>query len=495
LLDRRKPARSWAFFFLLLFTFAACGGGGALSPPTGPATISGTLAYVVSECREDARDWNVHQELRIQHGEGAPVTVKRLDFEGLPAVGLCSLFGLLRQGQDSLVALGFQRMGVSPDGSMVVFEVTDDFSLLHQPEFGGVGSLVPAEEKGIFLVHADRSGLRRLGDASREPSFRVAPEADAPGGLGGSTGGGYLTFSPDGRRIDFIDLGPGPTGEDAAQLFVQDVITGERSQLTSLPALAAISPYDPTVFPGFFLDDETIQFFTYALTDVSAYTVNVNAPGTLTRREPIPIPGATFSPSFSITSAATDVFGVTFFGRTPVNPLLRFKTQVTELFVEGDENLLQLTNFNRLDTGATLLGVGGLVTPDRQRVVFEASADPFGTNPDENCQIFSIDTLGADLRQLTTFGEGAHAEAGCFYPYPRGAGCLIYFVGLDRRSDSLLFYSSCNPKGTNPNGGQFFAMHFDGTGLRQLSAFRGMTTAADGTVTVELPGPFAYSRP
>jgi hypothetical protein len=124
-------------------------------------------------------------------------------------------------------------------------------------------------------------------------------------------------------------------------------------------------------------------------------------------------------------------------------------------------------------------------------VLFLASADPFGMNPYENCQIFSIDPLGADLRELTDFNEGAHSLGGCVYPYP--PGCLTYFLGVDAATDSVVLYSSCNPRQTNPYGQQFFAMHFDGSGLRQLSAFQGMVTEADGTVTVELPGPIAPS--
>ncbi len=36
-------------------------------------------------------------------------------------------------------------------------------------------------------------------------------------------------------------------------------------------------------------------------------------------------------------------------------------------------------------------------------------------------------------------------------------------------------------------------MRPDGSGLRQLTAARGRTIGADGTLRVELPGPFAYS--
>jgi hypothetical protein len=40
---------------------------------------------------------------------------------------------------------------------------------------------------------------------------------------------------------------------------------------------------------------------------------------------------------------------------------------------------------------------------------------------------------------------------------------------------------------------QMFAMRPDGSGLRQLTDAAGFTTNPDGSIRVELPGPFAYS--
>jgi hypothetical protein len=117
-----------------------------------------------------------------------------------------------------------------------------------------------------------------------------------------------------------------------------------------------------------------------------------------------------------------------------------------------------------------------------------------GTNPTENCQIFSIDPTGGDLRQLTDFrevGDGERSKWGCtFVPWPQGCGA--YSGGPDARTGAIAFYSFCDPLGTNPNGGQVFAMHVDGTGLRQLTTTRGYTRDANGVVTVELPFPFAW---
>src|SRR5215468_3354542 len=70
---------------------------------------------------------------------------------------------------------------------------------------------------------------------------------------------------------------------------------------------------------------------------------------------------------------------------------------ITEVFVQyGNQQLVQLTSFSRVDTFA------GLLTHDGKRAVFMSSADPLpGTNPDGNCQLFSVNVRGGGLRQIT----------------------------------------------------------------------------------------------
>ena len=142
-----------------------------------------------------------------------------------------------------------------------------------------------------------------------------------------------------------------------------------------------------------------------------------------------------------------------------------------------------MTNFRRSETG------GALVDVDREHVYFQASADPFGTNPSENCQLFSIDRLGSDLRQLTNFREAEPSQSGCRFGRP---GCAVGHISQDPRSRILVFYSSCDPLGTNPNGGQVFAVQPDGSGLRQLTDARGGVREAPGAFSDDLPGPWAY---
>ncbi len=65
----------------------------------------------------------------------------------------------------------------------------------------------------------------------------------------------------------------------------------------------------------------------------------------------------------------------------------------------------------------------------------------------------------------------------------------------DPVTNAVVFASSCDPFGTNPDGAQLFAMQPDGHGLRQLTDAAGFATNPDGSIRVELPGPFAYSAP
>ena len=155
--------------------------------------------------------------------------------------------------------------------------------------------------------------------------------------------------------------------------------------------------------------------------------------------------------------------------------------------------LLQLTNFRREDTFKAFL------TPDRTRAFFVASVD-LGTNPSKNCQMFSVDSFGAGMRQITFFDAGQRQEPGypaCFGGVP--PWCSIgegYYrvIFQDPVTRSVVFQASCDPLGTNPMGGQIFAMRPDGSGLRQLTDAAGLSgNRADGTLSAEVVGPFAYS--
>jgi hypothetical protein len=448
---------------LLLLALAACGGDGGGVPPEGPTTV----AYAVTQCAEGPAGAVAQQSLRIRHGD-QEVTVAEFGPLHLPTFyGMCRDFGLVRFGSASVRVFPIQRVGVSRDGSTVVFEVTDDFSLLLPDQ------LVPPQQEGIYVVHADGSGLRRLGPASRDPIF------------GGSSGliFPFFGFSPDGRTVVFTDLDPQVPDPDAPQIVALDLTSGVRTVLTQLPPVAQ-PPYTLRTIAPAFLDAQTVVFASYANPDdtnpenaFTAFTVRIDAKDK--KVQPVPVtalPGGTLIPNFSITSAEPTARGLSV--RGPSGDTVR----EIFLFDTNPSQVLQLTNFGRDDT------VAGRLTADRQRVLFIASADPLGENPDNNCEFFSTDRTGADLRQLTHIGEGGQPRCDYFAPYIQG--CSITLVRVDPLTGWVSFESNCDPFGTNPYGDQIFTMRPDGSGLRQLTTARGITTEADGTVSVELPGPW-----
>ncbi len=465
---------------VLAVALGGCGGGGGAVQNGGAPSLATvrTLAYAPFECREDQTQRIVHQELRIERGEGTPVTVTDVTetFTQQPPLvfpGACRLAGTSRTGVSAIYGGGVQRLAVSPDGSTVVFEKTNRFSVLRAPQ------LAPDRE-GFFVVSADGSGLRPLGPPSRASVTRFAFDPSAPTGLRTQLDNA-LSFSADGRTIVFTDRGPDAAGEDATQIFTLDLFTGKRTQKTQLPPCAECNVnFFETGGPRY-LPDGTIVFYT--LTNPNGqnpendYRIGTVEPdGTVTLTPPLLAQaGSTILPTFVITGDHPTSFD---YGGPPCK----------EIYLLDHSELLQLTNFCRPDTFA------GTQSIDGQRAFFVASADPFQTNPTMNCQIFSIDRLGTDLRQLTSFSQGGHSSVGCDSqagPGPPGCAILVFAPRQDPATQALVFESSCDPFGINPNGGQVFAMNPDGTHLRQLTDTPGFTTEADGTVDVELPGPFA----
>jgi hypothetical protein len=478
----------------LLLALVACGDGSDSAPQDGSATLTGTLAYVVTECRETSTNagFFFNQKLLVREGEHDPITAIEIpDIGPLPLAGYCGSWARDRAGFTSADFGVVQRLAVSPDGSEVAFEITDTFSAVSL--ILGHGFL-PPEQTGFFLVHADGTGLRRLGPPSRQPAFGPPYIYLGPSDL---------VFSPNGRMIAFPDLGPGPGGEETSQIFVLQLASGSRTQVTQLPPASPA----PTAFalPGgagvpVFLDDESVGFYTEADPVTEAYpggmnptgdmifaTVHADGSGGLTRpQSPVALQGSQIDPRFVITGGRPAGISLTVPG-LPVNPHNWDQAVLEVFFYDGGQNLLQLTNFHRIDTWSFLGDA-------RQRVFFTSSADPLGTNPSNNCQIFSIASLGGDLRQLTQFHETEHATTPCNFSGRRPHGCFILPpFARDSDTGALVFHSSCDPFGTNPNGSQYFAIGADGAGLRQLTNARGLVNEADGTVIGELPDPAAYS--
>jgi hypothetical protein len=457
----------------------------------------------VSRCHEDkgGTGFSFSQALWVRQGERSPVKVAELAL-GDPAIGgLCRLFGQYRDGRNSALVGAFQRLSVTPDGALVLFEVTDDFSVNTH--------VIPEELQGIFAVRADGTAVRKVAEHSRDPSFRVywpcVFTPDAPGCVRSCVGnlGSGLGFSPDLRRAAYTDLGPSQSGEEAPQVFTLDLSTGERRQVTHLLPL----PVSPTcigqdaecVHPSkvpinnpAFLGATTIAFGrSRGCTLGGVFTVKADGSEEPQAVDTLALGGA-IVPLFQITdepyAAAAVVPGV------PENGPSVLSNAITEAFViepadkaqRPEGRVLQLTNYRRSDTTQARM------SSERERVFFHASANPLGTNPTHQCQWFSIDRLGGELRQLTSFSTVGDRNRTCQdFASP---GCTMGGLQVDVITGSLVFGSSCDPLGTNrTGGGQFFAIHPDGSGLRQLTETQGIVENPDRSIDVELPGPLSVS--
>src|SRR5262249_52007671 len=337
-----------------------------------PAPIR-TLAYALSECREDAGHSFVgRQELRIRRGDREPITVAEFGpSNAIPdPLGFCRAYAGTGFGRESVLLFPLQRLGVSPDGSAVVFEVNDQSPFFHSIS-------VRPEENGIFFVRADGSQPpRRLGPPSRDPSFRVPPSfGQLPLRLHGEIGylddfftlSPQIAFSPNGRRIAFTDLGPGPGGEEAVQIFVQNLATGRRRQVTHLPSGTAPSAFFFLTCCPRFIDDRTLLFQTFtdpiidsvhlnAEHDFAAFTVKIDGSGLKLVPKPAIPTSSHVVPSFGVVGPGTNALRVA----VPEKPTGRFRCQqgfpVTEIFLQGGKDLLQLTKFGRVDTFAGFVG-------------------------------------------------------------------------------------------------------------------------------------------
>lgn len=470
-------------FVPLLLALTACGGGqdGTVDGRDGPAQVS-TFVYVTAHCREGKPgSFSGSEALWVRQGDRVPVKVYEASSIGQPPYdGLCRLWGESGLGGNQVFVSAIQRWGISPDSSLVLFELTDDFSIFTH--------VMPDEQKGIYAVRADGSGLRKIAPASRDSMFRI----DWPCKLDpqcphvSSTIFAGFSFSADGRRVVYTDVGMSETGEMAPEIFTLAVSGGEPRQITDLPPLPlcddpsqtapnCVQPWVLPISPWGFLNERTIAFNVGGGRLVAGggiFTERLNAdggPDGAPQAVPlVPLPGGTLVPVFEITGEPSALFGEF--------PPANGGDVIREVFLveprgdpSGEPRVLQLTNYRRSDTFAPSMSL------DRQRVFFISSADPLGTNPQQLRQWFSVDRLGGGLRQVTALERLG------------GRDCTILNGDVDAVTGVSWFQANCDPLGTNPMGLQVpFAVRPDGTGLRQLLQTRGLITEPDGTVDVDL---------
>jgi hypothetical protein len=384
---------------------------------------------------------------------------------------LCALYGASRDGRLAVTAGGFQRLAVTPDGKAVIFEVTNRVAV-----FPELAPEVP--EEGFFYVHADGTGLRRLGPPSGAPMFGEIENPSSPIGVALEIRSLNIALSGDGRTVAYADLGAGPDGAEADQIVTLAVPTGKRTQLTHL------SPSEFFAASPQFVDDHTIAFVTASPLGepVNFYTVQTDGSG-LT---PLPSITATGSgaviPDFSVVGFPTDLLTIALPTMSVDDPSRRAR----ELFVWDGRDLLQLTNLGYWSTVALFLG-------SRRRALFFTTADPLGENAEHDGHIFSIDTLGRRTQQITRGGYWK-------LPLPCGASesdrrCGIGSAQEDPVTNAIVFEAQCDLLDTGVFGTQILAMRPDGSRIRQLTAAGDCMEATDGSVTVEMPGPMGYSAP
>src|SRR5262249_26452630 len=144
-----------------------------------------------------------------------------------------------------------------------------------------------------------------------------------------------ILFSPNGRRIAFTDLGPGPGGVEAVQIFVLDLATGERRQVTHLPSgtppvAAQGGPLVLTCCPQF-IGGETILFQTFVDPDGSnpghnfaAFTVKIDGSRLKALPTPVVPPDSHVVPSFAVGGLDNNLVRLNVSGtpvnRNPLNP-------------------------------------------------------------------------------------------------------------------------------------------------------------------------------
>jgi len=243
-----------------------------------------------------------------------------------------------------------------------------------------------------------------------------------------------------------------------------------------------------------FIDARTVAFKRFAAPPEHFTQLTVDAVHSRVNDVPtVALPGGTLIPILQIVGEQWVAINPDVPGEA-VNPVPPSGLTAREVFVADGPTVLQLTDFRRGDTSF----LPPFFSARDQRAYFTASADPLGSNPSHDCQIFSMEPVTRELRQVTFFHEGGDHAAACI-----GAphGCRIDFnlsapFAQNAVAGTIYFLSECDPLGFNANGNQLFAIQPDGTGLQQVTDARGLVRGADRTVEVEVVEQlWAYAPP
>src|SRR5262249_15740574 len=100
------------------------------------------------------------------------------------------------------------------------------------------------------------------------------------------------------------------------------------------------------------------------------------------------------------------------------------------------------------------------ISDDATKIVFVSEADPFGTNADDNAEVFAINRDGSGLRQLTTTTDPGSANS----------PASVQWISFAGGGSKVAFAGSADPLGTNSDRlSEVFVVDYAGTNLRQLT--------------------------
>lgn len=325
-----------------------------------------------------------------------------------------------------------------------------------------------------------------LGACDENPSFAGVGAGDGPGvggGPGGGTGGGGSTTEPrmaigpgqspgfggiliagDATEVVFVDdanpLGSNPNEE--WQLWSFNLSTNDLVQITDGSATAVPALFD------------------FDITDSGASVVWVSSDD---------FAGTNPNNQFNVFMAATDGTGINQvtaidagFATNPkvsgMGSIVVFSSD-TDLTGDNPANDTQIFSIN--SDGSNLTQVTNLrlvpnnlwISDDGSTIAFEGVGDPFGTNADGSWEIFAMDIDGANLAQLTV------SDGDSFVPKLSDNGSLVAFTS----QEDLV------PGGNTDGNYELFVAQTDGSGTVQISN----GDSDSGTFMSGAPGSFDIS--
>ncbi len=379
----------------------------------------------------------------------------------------------------------FQYAALTPD-RRVIFQYTERGTAVAD-EITGRGRISPKIEEGIYTINEDGTDLRRLTEPTRVPPFEDTRTISSFGGF---------VLNKDGSRLLVADF-VGETVDDRQdiQILTIDTMTGARIQLTHLPAQPKIPPGAPsTCCPSFAQNQTDVLFFSAPGGPIDgqllrrAFKVPTGGGEITDITTPVLVerPDGTTEQSFVISSGEPVAVAVrvrekpNFIDRfvpcldyllAPLSDSLAGSFDLTpiqweqEIFISDDGQLLQLTDFGKVDTGF----LQPRILPDGR--IYFVSTDDNG-----NCQIFSVDRLGGSIRQHTEIRSNLTSQVGCFsFVFKNGCdgGCYLTPPGMTERG-TLAFISNCDLSTEEE------------TGFRRASTFLEIPIDVDGAVPAVL---------